>query len=147
MRQDFKTKILQLRCNAKFVFVGKITTDVKSKFQNEIHCFTSEVNDINFDILHIQKNIWIRKMFVNFTINYNLILKYAYRWIIFNSLLIFTNIEIFHGHQTSNVTRPQRHRIQIKYYYTRSNNKCYQAVNVALPTIQQYKIQVLPVWQ
>ena len=55
MRQDFKTKILQLRCNAKFVFVGKITMDVKSKFQNEIHCFTSEVNDTNFDILHIQK--------------------------------------------------------------------------------------------
>ena len=47
--------MLQSDVIPKFVFVGKIIMDVKSKFQNEIHCFTSEVNDINFDILHIQK--------------------------------------------------------------------------------------------
>ena len=55
MRQNFKTKILQLRFNAKICFCSKIAMDVKSKFQNEIHSLTSEVNDINFDILHIQK--------------------------------------------------------------------------------------------
>ena len=49
--------------------------------------------------------------------------------------LIFTNIRIFHGHQTSNVTLPQRHRIQIKYYYTISNNKCYKQFMLLYPLI------------
>ena len=84
-------------------------------------------------------------MFFNLNLKYITQKKFVFEFsnkfhVIFvtvSSLNVFSyysrNILIFHGHQTSNVTRPQqRHCIQIKYCYTISNNKFHQAVDVAL---------------